>query len=141
MPKQYLYRNLKAKAGCPTWQYGDKPKQPIKGSDGKAKRFNEVLAFSVTFKESEASWRRCLAASRNPAVRHGWDVHAYANGVVVEASEQGSVTRPNGPAIPITYDKNGCGHFIRKDTGARIEYCAYVVFASDGHSYAYGYVR
>lgn len=140
MPKQYLYRNLKAKAGAPTWQYGDKPKQPLK-RDGKAIRFNEVLAFSVTFKESEASWRRCLANANNPAVRSGWDVHAYANGVVVEASETGSVTRPNGPAIPITYDKQESGHFIRKDTGARIEYCAYVVFAADGHCYAYGYVR
>lgn len=140
MPKQFLYRNLKAKAGCPTWQYGAKPKQPLK-RDGKAIRFNEVLAFSVTFKESEASWRRCLRQANDPSVRSGWDVHAYACGQVIEASENGTVTRPQGNGVPITYDKNGCGRFIRKDTGQPIEYCAYVVFAADGHSYAYGYVR
>lgn len=137
----FIYRNLKAKPGCPTWQYGASPKSPIKGRDGKPVRFAEVLVSNVTFKESEASWRRCLANARNPAVRAGWDVHAYACGDVVSAVTSGTVARPMGVVTPITYDKNGCGHFVRKDTGAVITYCEHVVFASDGHSYAIGQVR
>jgi hypothetical protein len=136
----FVYRNLKAKAGAPTWQYGERPKQPRKGADGKPVRFAEILVSGVTFKDSPASQKRCLA---NIAAKNGksWDVHAYACGEIVAAVTSGTVARPQGKPVAITYDKYGCGHFVRKDTGAVITHCAYVVFAADGHSYAFGDIR
>lgn len=131
----FIYRNLTAaKGGGPQWQMGEKPKQPLKDAQGKALRFADVFAHDVTFRESAASWRRCRAQAADPTCRQGWDVHAYAVGEIVDGV-------PEGARVAITYDKNGCGRFIRKDTGAVITYCEYVHFAADGHSYAVGVVQ
>lgn len=137
----FIYRNLSAARGDgPQWQYGAKAKAPLKGSDGKPRRFAEILARNVTFQESAASHARCLR-QLSEGKGKGWDVHAYACGDVVSAVAEGKVLRPSGKVTPITYDKYGCGHFVRKDTGAVISYCEHVVFAADGHSYAIGDVR
>lgn len=137
----FVYRNLSAARGNgPQWQYGDKPKQPVK-ANGKPAKFAEILAFGVSFKLSEASRLRCLRQLAEGKGK-GWDVHAYARAIEVkDAVTDGSVARPSGVGVPITYDKFGTGRFVRKDTGAAIEYCAYVFFAADGHTYAYGYIR
>lgn len=138
----FIYRNLSAAKGKgPQWQYGAKAKAPLKDANGKPAKFAEVLAFGVTFKLSEASRLRCLRQLAEGKGK-GWDVHAYACAIEVkDAVATGTVARPAGVAVAITYDKFGSGRFVRKDTGAAIEYCAYVVFASDGHTYAYGYIR
>lgn len=138
----FIYRNLgAAKGNKPQWQYGERPKKPVSDANGKPAKFAEVLAFGVTFKLSEASRLRCLRQLAEGKGK-GWDVHAYACAIEVKAAvTEGKVSRPDGAAVAITYDKFGCGKFIRKDTGAAIEYCAYVVFAADGHTYAYGYIR
>lgn len=130
----YIYRNLSAARGNkPQWQYGEKPKKPV----GK---FAEILARDVTFKLSEASRQRCLRQLAEKRGK-GWDVHAYAIGDVLSAVASGTVARPSGKITAITYDKFGCGRFVRKDNGAAIERCAYVVFAADGHTYAIGSIE
>lgn len=123
----YLYRNLRTGL----WQYGDKPKQPVKGADGKAIGFSAVLMRDVTFKLSETSRQRCLRQLAEK-MGYGWDVHAYAVGEIVKDPARYSCP------IPITYDKAGTGQFIRKDTGATITSCELVLFAADGHCYAAG---
>lgn len=138
----FIYRNLSAARGQgPQWQFGPKPKAPVKDADGKPWRFAEIRAHGVTFKLSEVSRVRCLRQLAEGRGK-GWDVHAFACGDVVATSAAGfTVARPNGAAVAITYDKCGTGRFIRKDTGAAIEFCAFVVFAADGHTYAYGEIR
>ncbi|HEY2474800.1 MAG TPA: hypothetical protein VGI19_08345 [Candidatus Cybelea sp.] len=133
----FVYRNL----STGKWQYGVSPKQPLKSADGKAIRFAEIHLANVTFKLSETSRQRCLRQLADPDSRHGWDVHAYACGDVIAAVASGTVARPAGKVTPITYDKHGCGKFIRKDTGAELEHCEHVVFAADGHSCVFGDVR
>ena len=135
MQRQYIYRNLTTGR----WQYGSKPKQPHKGADGKAIRHSDVFAINVSFKESAASWRRCLANARNPASKQSWDVHAFAIGDIVDKIPASAMLPGN--RVAITYDKWNSGRFIRKDTGEAIAFCQFVWFASDGHCYAVGEIR
>ena len=134
----FVYRNLK-NPRVVAWQYGPAPKAPLRGADDKPLQFAAIMLESVTFRESEAAWRRCHRNAHDPAVRAGWEVHAYACGEVVAAFHSASEA-PTAPcdAVAITYDKEGCGRFIRKDTGAPITYCDHVYFAPNGHSYATG---
>lgn len=139
----FIYRNLNAaKAGLPSWQYGPKPKQPVKGSDGQPLRHAIVLAANVTFRESAASWARCLRNVADRSCKSGWDVHAYAVGDVFGEADAAlcAALRVASRAgrVAITYDKYGCGRFIRKDTGAPLAYCEFVHFRADGHCDAYG---
>lgn len=132
----FIYRNLNAaKAGLPSWQYGPKPKQAIKGADGQPLRHENVWAADVTFRESPTSWARCLRNVQDKTCKSGWDVHAYAVGTVL-VSAPAALGR--GAAVPITYDKARTGRFIRKDTGRVITFCEFVQFAPDGHCYASG---
>ena len=138
MAPQFIYRNLNAaKQGLPSWQYGPRPKQPLKGSDGQPLRHAVVVAANVTFRESAASWARCLANVQDRSCKSGWDVHAYAVGDIVAADESG-MRQQFGAPVAITYDKANTGRFIRKDTGAPLAWCELVAFCADGHSRAFG---
>ena len=106
---------------------------PYRDASGKPALLGEIVLSNVTFKLSEAARQRCLRQLADASSRHGWEVHAYAVGTEVQ-------TVPAGERIAITYDKHGCGRFVRKDTGAAIAHCDYVWFAPDGHSYAIGAV-
>lgn len=123
---QFIYRKLRGKGA---WKVTDRAH-----SDGSAPEFNSLFAKDVTFRVSRASWERCLRQANDPTTNKSWDVHAFAIGTIVDEVPLLTVT-------PITYDKNGCGSFIRKDTKQPITYCEYVEFASDGHTYAIGAIR
>lgn len=124
----YVYRNLRVKNRV-EWVIADAPQAK------KAwRRSDHVTIANVSFKLSEASRQRCLRNKANPASKYGWDVHAFAAGIEITAADR-------RPGIEISYDKYGCGFFVRKDTGAPIDWCEQVEFCADGRVIARGAIR
>jgi hypothetical protein len=135
----YIYRNLRVRLPRVAWQYGDAPRAPHKGSDGKPIQHTQVIARNVSFKlPSDDTWRRCLNQARDATTDKSWEVIAYAVGDVLTALPASALSLPR---VQITYDKLNQNAFVRKDTRSRISHCEFVVFHSDGHCYALGEIK
>jgi hypothetical protein len=131
----YVYRNLRTRK----WVIAERPKSAAAWPN-----VERVTLRDVTFKESAKAWARCLRNVGDKATKHGWEVHAYAFGEVIpagdERAERIAAGGPKMRPVPISYDKLGCGRFVRKDNGQPITWCEFVQFTAAG-AVAYGEVK